>query len=33
MNNPIVAEFLKLGWTWGGNWETLKDCQHFHKIP
>ncbi|MFC1828142.1 M15 family metallopeptidase [Thermodesulfobacteriota bacterium] len=32
-DSPIVAEFLKLGWTWGGNWETLKDYQHFHKIP
>jgi peptidoglycan L-alanyl-D-glutamate endopeptidase CwlK len=32
-NSPMVAAFLKLGWTWGGNWQTLKDYQHFHKIP
>ena len=31
--SPMVTEFLKLGWTWGGNWKTLKDYQHFHKIP
>lgn len=28
----IVKTFLSLGWTWGGNWKTLKDYQHFEKI-
>lgn len=30
---PVVKTFLRLGWTWGGYWETLKDYQHFEKIP
>jgi peptidoglycan L-alanyl-D-glutamate endopeptidase CwlK len=30
-NHPIVQEFLRLGWTWGGNWTSLKDYQHFEK--
>jgi len=29
--SPIVKIFLELGWTWGGNWESLKDYQHFEK--
>lgn len=29
---PIVKTFLNLGWTWGGNWKTLKDYQHFEKV-
>jgi len=29
--SPIVKRFLALGWIWGGNWETLKDYQHFEK--
>lgn len=28
----IVKTFLRLGWEWGGNWETLKDYQHFEKV-
>jgi len=29
---PEIAEvFLTRGWSWGGNWETLKDWQHFEK--
>ncbi len=28
----VVKIFLKLGWTWGGNWKTLKDYQHFEKV-
>lgn len=31
--HPVVQTFLNLGWTWGGHWETLKDYQHFEKIP
>jgi hypothetical protein len=27
--SPIVREFLRLGWTWGGNWTSPKDYQHF----
>lgn len=27
----VVKEFLKLGWNWGGDWETTKDYQHFEK--
>lgn len=23
--------FVSRGWTWGGNWETIKDYQHFQK--
>ncbi|MGL5754237.1 MAG: M15 family metallopeptidase [Paraclostridium sp.] len=23
--------FAKRGWTWGGDWDTLKDYQHFEK--
>jgi peptidoglycan LD-endopeptidase CwlK len=30
-DNPIVREFLRLGWTWGGNWTSPKDYQHFEK--
>jgi len=29
----IVRAFLKLGWEWGGHWQSLKDYQHFEKIP
>ncbi|MEE9449835.1 MAG: M15 family metallopeptidase [Ignavibacteriaceae bacterium] len=28
----IVEEFKKRGWTWGGDWKSLKDYQHFQKI-
>jgi hypothetical protein len=31
-DSPVVQTFLRLGWTWGGNWETLKDYQHFEKV-
>lgn len=30
--SPIVKTFISLGWTWGGNWKSLKDYQHFEKI-
>ncbi|MBT8378119.1 MAG: M15 family metallopeptidase [Ignavibacteria bacterium] len=30
-NSPLVKEFKKRGWTWGGDWKSLKDYQHFEK--
>lgn len=30
-DNPIVREFLRLGWSWGGNWTSPIDYQHFEK--
>lgn len=32
-DHVIVKTFLRLGWDWGGNWKSLKDYQHFEKIP
>lgn len=29
---PLVRTFIRLGWTWGGNWKSLKDYQHFEKV-
>ncbi|MEE9912902.1 MAG: M15 family metallopeptidase [Deltaproteobacteria bacterium] len=29
--NPIVEEFIKRGWHWGGNFEQPKDYHHFEK--
>ncbi len=31
-NSPVVKTFIRLGWTWGGNWKSLKDYQHFEKV-
>ncbi len=31
-DSPVVKTFIRLGWTWGGNWKSLKDYQHFEKI-
>jgi hypothetical protein len=28
----IAQEFKKLGWTWGGDWVSMKDYQHFEKV-
>jgi len=28
----VVKTFIRLGWTWGGNWKSLKDYQHFEKV-
>lgn len=28
---PVVKTFKRLGWTWGGEWKSLKDYQHFEK--
>ncbi len=30
-NSQLVQEFKKRGWSWGGDWESLKDYQHFEK--
>lgn len=30
-DNLIVKEFIKRGWSWGGNWKSSKDYQHFEK--
>lgn len=30
-DHPVVQEFLRRGWTWGGNWDVPKDYQHFEK--
>ena len=30
-NNFIYNEFISHGWTWGGDWHSLKDYQHFEK--
>jgi len=31
-DSPVLKTFIRLGWAWGGNWESLKDYQHFQKI-
>ena len=31
-NCPVVKTFKRLGWTWGGDWKSLKDYQHFQKV-
>jgi hypothetical protein len=28
----LTLEFKRLGWTWGGDWNSLKDYQHLEKI-
>ncbi len=30
-DHPVVSEFLKRGWHWGGNFEQPKDYHHFEK--
>jgi hypothetical protein len=25
----VVRSFLSIGWTWGAEWTTPKDIQHF----
>ncbi len=30
-NNPIVKEFIKRGWRWGGDFKSFKDNHHFDK--
>ena len=31
-DSVVVKTFICLGWTWGGNWKSLKDYQHFEKV-
>ena len=31
-DSSVVKSFIRLGWTWGGNWKSLKDYQHFEKV-
>lgn len=31
-DHPIVKEFKKRGWRWGGDWNSLKDYHHFDKL-
>ncbi len=26
---PVVRAFARIGWTWGGDYRSLKDWQHF----
>lgn len=28
-DDVVVQAFAKIGWSWGGNWTTAKDYQHF----
>lgn len=30
-DGPCCQAFLSRGWTWGGDWEDLKDYHHFEK--
>ena len=30
-DSRIIEEFKKRSWTWGGDWKSLKDYQHFQK--
>ena len=30
--SSVVKAFKRLGWTWGGEWNSLKDYQHFEKV-
>jgi len=27
--DAVIAAFAEVGWRWGGNWNSLKDYQHF----
>lgn len=28
-DGPVVQAFASIGWEWGGDWQSLKDYQHF----
>jgi poly-gamma-glutamate synthesis protein (capsule biosynthesis protein) len=28
-DSPVVSAFATIGWKWGGDWQSLKDYQHF----
>ena len=30
---PAYEAFISRGWSWGGNWQSIKDYQHMEKIP
>lgn len=30
-SDEVVAAFASIGWSWGGDWSSLKDYQHFAK--
>lgn len=30
--DPVVTFFKEQGWDWGGDWEKVKDYQHFQKL-
>jgi len=30
-SSQLVVEFKSRGWKWGGDWESIKDYQHFEK--
>lgn len=30
-DHPLVHHMKRLGWLWGGDWDTPKDYQHFEK--
>lgn len=30
-DSKLVKEFKKRGWSWGGDWQSVKDYQHFEK--
>ena len=30
-DSQLVQEFKKRGWSWGGDWRSVKDYQHFEK--
>lgn len=30
-NDPVTKIFKSYGWEWGGDWNTIKDYQHFMK--
>ena len=27
--DAVVKAFARIGWSWGGDWRSLKDYQHF----
>ena len=29
LTDDVVAAFARIGWEWGGDWQSLKDYQHF----
>ncbi|MGL4338262.1 MAG: M15 family metallopeptidase, partial [Turicibacter sp.] len=29
--DPVYEAFISRGWSWGGDWTSIKDYQHFEK--